>query len=172
MFRKLICLFRSTARTRRGERPVKMRHPRSCTSADVMEGFRMVTHHNNTTTSFTSQNFSNANRHQNANQKCWTVEFRLSMVPRFLSNFWISPLRREVHPRAGSHRMRDHEGSVPLFNPHNRIVKGVLYERTSAGHRFGPGRHRRKPARADRTSSHPGYIGLHQIIALEGKCTE
>jgi hypothetical protein len=170
MFRKLICLFRSTARTQRGERPVKMRHPQSWRSTDVMEGFLVKTQLNNTTTSFVPSNFCNTNRRQNANQKCWTVEFWLSMVPRFLSIFWISPLRREGEPRAGSHRMRDHEDSVPLFNSHNRIVKGVSHERTSAGHRLDPGRHRRKPARADRTSSRPGYIGLHQIIALERKC--
>ena len=158
------------ARTRRGERPVKMRHPQSSSSTDVMEGSSVQTQPNNTTTSSVTPNFFNPNRHQNTIQKCRTVEWWLGFAILYVSSSRIFPLRREGENRAGHHRMRDHEGSVSLFNFHNRIEKGVLHERTSAGRRFDLGRPRRKPARADRTSSHPGAYSLGQMIAPVTEC--
>ena len=159
----------STARTRRGERPVKTRHPQSRRSTDVMKGSRTDTHSNNTTTSFISTIFQHTNRHQNASQKRWTVEFAWMTATLFFA-LGTSPLRRGVEPRSRTLRMRDHEDSLPLFNPHIRIEKGVLHGRKSAGHRLDPGRYRRKPARADLASSPGSRAGLRQMNALAWEC--
>jgi hypothetical protein len=51
MFDTSVIPISNPARTRRGERPDKKRHPRSCNSADVMWGLIIFTQSHNTTTS-------------------------------------------------------------------------------------------------------------------------
>lgn len=100
MIYELLFLARSTARTRRGERPVKMRHPQSGNSTDVMKGFLVKTQLNNTTTSPASPKFCNTNRHENPLQNCWTVEFWLSIAASYVSNPWfpLSGARVKITP--------------------------------------------------------------------------
>jgi hypothetical protein len=154
-----------TARTIRGERPVKTRHPQSANSTDVIKGSQMITHHNHTTTSPVSSHFYNPNGRQKNLQICLTLEFSSMAVP-LISASRLSPLRRQAENRLGPHWMRDHEDPVTLFNPNNPIAKGVFtfHERKSAGHRLDLDRLRRKPARAARTSGHASRVGLLQII--------
>lgn len=59
------------ARTHRGERPDKMRHPRSGRSADVMEGSLLATQSNDTTTAV----IRNPNRRRQIATATRTVEW-------------------------------------------------------------------------------------------------
>ena len=99
---------RRSARTHRGERPDKMRHPQSCNSTDVMEGFEMPTNQFDDTTSALN---CKPYRHQiNANFTS-TVKLLSEWLVVDLFAFYISylvSLCRRGEIRAGTHRMCDH----------------------------------------------------------------
>ena len=56
---------RTPVRTFRGERPVKMRHPQSSNSTDVLGGFLIPTKLNNTTSLIFCNTYGRQNNHQN-----------------------------------------------------------------------------------------------------------
>ena len=72
-------------RTLRGERPVKIRHPQSCNSTDVMEGFLAPTKLNNTTSLIFCNTYGRQNNHQNI----LTVNLLLGVILR--SFLWNLP---------------------------------------------------------------------------------
>ena len=73
----------TTVRTLRGEMPVKMRHPQSCNSTDVMEGFLAPTKLNNTTSLIFCNTYGRQNNHQNI----LTVNLLLDIIRR--SPYWV-----------------------------------------------------------------------------------
>jgi len=134
----------NTARTCRGERPDKKRHPQSWNSTDVMEGPLMDTQPNNTTVN----SIFNTYRHQIILDHALKVESGLCMRQFNYPNSQVPPTRRE-EIRAGSHRMRDHGCTMPPFN---RIVKGAIHERESTGNHVGADRPCGKSAGVDPAS--------------------
>ena len=74
-----------TVRTLRGERPVKMRHPQSSSSTDVMEGFLTPTKLNNTTSLIFCNTYGRQNNHQNT----LTINLLLFVIRRSL--LWDFP---------------------------------------------------------------------------------
>ena len=77
---------RTPVRTFRGETPVKMRHPQSCTSTDVMEGFLAPTKLNNTTSLIFCNTYGRLNNHQNN----LTINLLLGILR--LSHLWVFSL--------------------------------------------------------------------------------
>ena len=73
---------RTTVRTHRGERPVKMRHPQSYSSTDVKKGF-VCTQSNNTTSFIFCNTYGRQNNHQNN----LTVNLLLDIIRR--SPYWV-----------------------------------------------------------------------------------
>ena len=73
-------------RTLRGERPVKMRHPQSCNSTDVMEGFLAPTKLNNTTSLIFCNTYGRQNNHRNI------LTINLLLVVIRLSHLWVFSL--------------------------------------------------------------------------------
>jgi|GEM_PF-3959173 len=97
-----------SARTNRGERPDKMRHPQSGHSTDVMEGFDMPTNHIHNTTSALN---CNTNRHPININFMLTVKLLWEWLGAVLFPFYfVYPNSRDRRGeiRAGTHRMCDH----------------------------------------------------------------
>jgi hypothetical protein len=76
------------ARTRRGERPDKKRHPQSCNSADAMEGLDMNLQSHKTT----SIVICNTNRHEKVQQITLTVKLWLGLLRWFVALLVRSPV--------------------------------------------------------------------------------
>ena len=69
------------ARTHRGERPDKKRHPQSSSSTDVLGGFLIPTKLNNTTSLIFCNTYGRQNNHQNI----LTVNLLLDILIGFFS---------------------------------------------------------------------------------------
>jgi len=74
------------ARTHRGERPGKKRHPQSYSSTDVMEGFLTPAKLNNTTSLIFCNTYGRLNNHQNN----LTINLLLGILR--LSHLWVFSL--------------------------------------------------------------------------------
>ena len=83
---------RTTVRTFRGERPVKMRHPQSSSSTDVKKGF-VCTQSNNTTSLIFCNTYGRQNNHQNT----LTINLLLGVIRRSL--LWDFPLPAQGNSR-------------------------------------------------------------------------
>jgi len=104
------------ARTRRGERPDKMRHPQSGNSTDVKESLvDTISYFNNTTI----VSFFNPYRHQKISLIFSTLELLLGSFCSNCQHFFLgeSPPPARGRNRAGPTGMRDHGCRVQLFNP-------------------------------------------------------
>ena len=73
------------ARTHRGERPDKKRHPQSYSSTDVKKGF-VCTQSNNTTSLIFCNTYGRLNNHQN------NLTINLLLVVIQLSHLWVFSL--------------------------------------------------------------------------------
>src|SRR5271157_4259996 len=96
-----------SARTNRGERPDKMRHPQSGNSTDVMEGLVDTIHIHNTTSALNC----NTNRHQININFMLTVKLLWEWLGAVLFPFYFiysTSRGRRGEIRAGTHRMCDH----------------------------------------------------------------
>ena len=76
MFDTIVFPIGITARTRRGEKPDKKRHPRRCNSADVIRGLTIFTQFHNTTTSV----ICNTKRREKVQPIILTVKLGLGLL--------------------------------------------------------------------------------------------